>query len=137
MIVENYIKQHNSIRAEVNKINDLIKRDSVADNAFNIAKEINHLAGIIKVHLSTEDKFLYPRLEASEDLKVRRMSMDYQREMGNLIDVFTEFCVKYNTKTKVIEKSVSFKGEFKVIVQQLEKRMDKEEKGIYLFAKNI
>ena len=131
MLLNNYLEQHESIRKQITQILALIKLNDLNANASQIALEINHLAGVIKIHLTTEDKLLYPKLMEHSDESIRRLTVDYQKEMGNLMNVFTEFKTKYNTKTKIIDHPTDFIKEFDLIVQQLNKRMDKEEKGLY------
>lgn len=133
MLLNNYLEQHQSIRDEVCVISSLTNKGNLEENAFEIASHISRLAGIINIHLNSEDKFLYPKLEKSEDKKVCMIANEYQKEMGDLLAVFLSFKDKYNTKAKLIQNSTSFKQEFKDIIDALEKRMKKEESGLYPF----
>lgn len=131
MILENYLEQHENIKTQIAVIEKLSVGNGIEKNAAQIGKEISHLAGVIKVHLSSEEKFMYPKLIESTDEVVQRTAKSYQTEMGNLLEVFTVFKDKYNTKPRIIENRASFSKDLKEITYQLMKRMDKEEKELY------
>lgn len=133
MILENYLEQHKGIKKQVEVVKKLSQDNNLCSNASQIGTEISRLAGVIRIHLSSEDKFMYPKLVNSEDDMIRKKAALYQEEMGNLMEVFTIFKEKYNTKQKILENSSSFQKDLKEIVAQLSKRMEKEEKELYKF----
>ena len=131
MVIENYLEQHVKIKTQIGVIKKLAIENTLKENAVKIGTEISRLAGIINIHLSSEDKFMYPKMIASENVKVKNTAMVYQNEMGNLLKVFTAFKEKYNTKPKIIENERFFTADLKEIVAQLLTRMNKEEQELY------
>ncbi|MFR3729381.1 hemerythrin domain-containing protein [Lacrimispora sp.] len=131
MELKHYMEQHERIKEELNILNMLCKKPDLEQTASEIALHINSLAGKLKIHLSSEDKYLYPSFLHSNDSRLVAMAGEYQKEMGDLLAVFTEFKEKYNTKFKILSEKAGFYGEANKILQAIEKRMQKEEKGLY------
>ncbi|MDF2880622.1 MAG: hypothetical protein K0R54_1179 [Clostridiaceae bacterium] len=59
--------QHIEIRDEVNKLKLLIPNDVISDS-FELAKEICFMAGKLKIHLQSQDKYLYHKLLENSNL---------------------------------------------------------------------
>lgn len=133
MNLSSYLEQHKSIRDELNWIRTNLTLVKVVENAEEIALHINQLSGKLKIHLINEDKFMYPSLIASTDVKMKQMALEYQREMGDLQERFKDFKEKYNVKSKLLENKESFMEEAKVVIHAIEDRILKEEKEIYQF----
>ncbi|MDO5521996.1 MAG: hemerythrin domain-containing protein [bacterium] len=132
MFTERYLVQHNEVRDLMKSIEvKMAKADFTPDMAA-ITLEINKMAGVLRVHLSGEDQYLYPTLIKGNDQALSKMAKEYQDEMGGLFETFTEFKNKYNTKAKLTEHQATFVTEAKAVFMAIRKRMEKEEKGLYL-----
>ena len=131
MNLSTYIGQHQTIRGEINIINNLINKGNIVEDAMEIALHINLLAGKLNIHLSLEDKYLYPDLQKRNEEKLKEIADGYKREMSGLFDAFNEYKIKFNTKTKIIEQKELFIAHTKRIVNQIIRRMEKEEKELY------
>lgn len=135
MELKNYMEQHERIREELEILKTLCKNRNLEQTASEIALHISSLAGKLKIHLSSEDQYLYPAFLRSADSKLVNQAEEYQREMGNLLALFTEFKDKYNTKIKILSERDSFFGEVEKIIRSIEMRMEKEESGLYRLVK--
>lgn len=135
MELKNYMEQHDRIREELEILKTLCKNRDLEQTASEIALHISSLAGKLKIHLSSEDQYLYPALLRSVDSKLVNQAEEYQREMGNLLALFTEFKDKYNTKIKILSERDSFFGEIEKIMRSIVTRMEKEESGLYRLVK--
>uniref|UniRef100_UPI0006CFA1E1 hemerythrin domain-containing protein n=1 Tax=Clostridium sp. NkU-1 TaxID=1095009 RepID=UPI0006CFA1E1 len=111
MELKNYMEQHDRIREELEILKALCKNRDLEQTASEIALHISSLAGKLKIHLSSEDQYLYPAFLRSGDSRLVNQAEEYQREMGNLLALFTEFKDKYNTKIKILSEKESFFGE--------------------------
>jgi hemerythrin-like domain-containing protein len=131
MELKNYMEQHERIREELEMLKTLRRNRDLEQTASEIALHISSLAGKLKIHLSSEDQYLYPAFLRTGDLKLVNQAEEYQREMGNLLALFTEFKDKYNTKIKILSERESFFGEAEKIIRSIEVRMQKEESGLY------
>ncbi len=125
-----YIDQHRNIKEEIRILRELLD-ENFLENASKIALHINTLAGKIKIHLMSEDKYLYPELQEHSDIKVRHLATSYQREMGMLAQYFAEFKELYNTQSKIRRNQENCPKDLKAILNMIEKRIEKEEGGLY------
>ncbi|BBF42658.1 hypothetical protein lbkm_1342 [Lachnospiraceae bacterium KM106-2] len=131
MNFNNYMEQHESMKSELKMIKGLIATNEIDTQARELASAINTLAGRLNIHLLNEDKYLYPSLMKNEDTTIREMAKTYQNEMGDLSEVFVTFKNQYNTPTKILTNKESFLKEVIIIIETIEKRISKEEKGLY------
>lgn len=129
--IHNLSRQHREIRELLTKLSSFTTKDEVEKEAFNIAMLIGQLAGKITIHLSNEDKFVYPKLKDSLDAKARQVSENFSKEMGGLITVFAEFKAKYMSSAKIIANSSQFIIELDQLTKAIIKRSEKEEAELY------
>ena len=127
MNLSNFERQHKDIYMVMDSIKDLINASNF-DEA-DLAKLINKLAGQLNIHLSLEDKFLYPAL--LKDEKTADMAKRYVDEMGGIFEEFTEYKNKYNTRSKIMDFSATVIADSKQILDKIYTRMNKEENDIY------
>lgn len=132
--LDNLIRQHDTIYTEINFIMEEVSKGS-AINVAETVLHINKLAGNLNIHLMNEDKFLYPNLLKSTDLTVQKLAVQYNSEMGDLANIFTEYKNKYNTSFKINEKKDSFINDTKKVLNTLVKRIEKEDNGLYKIIK--
>ena len=131
-------RQHKDILVIAKTIDEKIKNKENENNLEkNIARLLNELAGKLKFHLSNEDKFLYPKLKNSEVKSLSQKAISYEKEMGGLVNEFSNFHKKYNTPSKLKEKINEFEKSFLTIKALVKARIDKEEKDLYIEAKKI
>lgn len=126
-----YIEQHKAIIAEMDEIRQLIHKNNTAEYADDLVRHLCTLAGKIGVHLSMEDKSMYPRLAESSDEQIRSMAVRYQEQMGGIAGRFTQYKEKYNTRQKLLEHAADFKSETQKIFQEIDQRIAKEEHELY------
>lgn len=127
-------KQHEEVLILIHNINQLASKGP-EENAKEIAFQINALSGKLKMHLMSEDKFLYPSLTQSSNPTIRNTANTFQKEMGSLAELFLVFSQKYNIAMKIAENKVSFLTESKQIFQKIESRMKKEDIQLYPLLK--
>lgn len=125
------MEQHRAIEEEMTAIRQLIHTANFTDQAEELVRHICTLAGKIGVHLSMEDKSMYPRLAESSDEQIRLMSVRYQEQMGGIAGRFTQYKEKYNTRQKLLEHAADFKSETQKIFQEIDQRIAKEEHELY------
>lgn len=129
--ISNLKRQHLEIQQVVNQIEDLIKQNNLEDKAAQIAQNISILAGKLRIHLDTEDKFLYPDLLKDDRNNLRKMAKEYSEEMGHISEVFMNYKNNFNTKSKIIKNMEGFKSETALVFKVLAKRISKEDNELY------
>lgn len=127
-----YMKQHKEISTEIEKIQLLLAENNLEKNVEEIALHICTLAGKINVHLSMEDKFMYPKMITSEDEQIKKLALRYQQQMGGIAERFTSYKDKYNTKQKIMEHYGEIKAETQKMFHEILNRVSKEESELYL-----
>lgn len=135
MNLENFTRQHNTIFAEINFIMGEVEKGS-AINVSEVVLHINKLSGHLNIHLMNEDKFLYPKLLNSTDLAVQKLALQYNNEMGDLVNIYAKYKNDYNTSKKINEKRDLFISDTKSVMKALIKRIDKEDNGLYKLIKD-
>ncbi|PJI07988.1 MULTISPECIES: hemerythrin domain-containing protein [Clostridium] len=131
MYIDNLKRQHTDIYENIKSLKNFINGNVSEENAAEIARDVSVLAGILKVHLQAEDKFLYPDLLNSDDKNINKVAKEYIDDMGSLGNEFEQYKNKYNTKNKVCENIVDFKNNTHRIVNLIQNRLDKEDKYLY------
>ncbi len=128
---KNLIRQHNDVLAIIAKILAYQTDRQIIDNAFNITLLLGQLAGKLKVHMTTEDKFVYPALAAHPDGKVQQTSRMFADEMGNLATVFEGFKTKYLKAKEITANPGLFSRESKTVFAAVTKRIERENVQLY------
>ena len=131
MNLNNLMRQHGDISDEIRLIKEMINRNVMVLDAMEAASHINKLAGKLQIHLTSEDKFLYPTLINGKDLSLKKMANLYMNEMGEISQVFTSYKNKFNTKNKIEANLMGFVEETKCILKAIETRINKEENELY------
>lgn len=124
-------KQHLEVLELMKIIEALIKRGDFEVTAKDIAYNINNMAGKLKVHLVSEDKFLYPNLMSSDNENIKNTAYSFNNEMGSLTESFTSFVKKYNIPSKILQNSGSFTVESKKVFALIFDRINKEDSELY------
>jgi len=136
MDIVNLERQHKEVYTLVEEIRSYDKT-SAAEHAPAIAKSLAQLSGIIKMHLLSEDKFLYPALKQHADEKVRTTAVAFDEEMQALAKAFEAYKAKYIIASKIIQNTEEFLKETKAVFATLEKRMRKEDQELYPLLKTL
>ena len=129
--IDNFMRQHKEIKEELDYIDKILSKQDYKNYLDDFVSHINNLAGKLKIHLISEDKFLYPNLVSGEDIGLKNMANSYIDEMGSIANTFTDFKNKFNTKNKINEKLDTFIDETKSILSEIRKRNYKEETELY------
>lgn len=126
-------KQHNEVLTMIKNI-DAFMVAGTKEKAIEIAFNINALSGKLKMHLMSEDKFLYPVLMNSSNKKVKDTATEFNREMGGLAEQFSSFVQQYNTPFKILQSNNSFLTDSKKIFSLIEERIRREDVKLYPLA---
>lgn len=87
-------------------------------------------------HLKCEDWILYPRLMATGDAELMRITRDFELEMGSLSADFVAYDDKW-TRARVAADRAGFRRETQAIFDQLAARIEREERDLYPLAENL
>jgi len=131
MNIDNLTRQHQEIEASMDYVMNIINEKKVEEKAFDIAMELNKLAGKLKIHLISENNFLYPDLLKSSNAALKELAENYMNEMVPIGDKFMEYKDNYNTKSKILADVEKFIRETREIFKLLKTRLEREDKELY------
>lgn len=133
--IKNLERQHEDIRLLMSEIKNQVymsgNKEYLQENVDHIVKNINILSGKLKVHMSTEDRYLYPAMKISENPVLRKASKEYSSEMTAISEAFVSYKSAFNTRSKVLANDKEFVHLSQTILKKLETRMDREDKELY------
>ncbi|HAG44781.1 MAG TPA: hypothetical protein DCL31_17475 [Clostridium sp.] len=128
--INNLTRQHIEILEMIYNIKELINKDLEVESS-EIAKNINLLSGKLRIHLESEDKFLYPNLLKNENEKIKNIAKSYIDEMGDILSIFNNYKNQFNTRSKIINNKDKFIINTKEVFDKIEKRMESEDRELY------
>lgn len=136
MNIENLKRQHSEIMDIFNEVKGYIKNGTIEGHLDEIVKGLNTISGKLKIHLLNEDRYLYPKLLNSNNIKHNTFGKKYIDEMMEVTNLFSNFKIKYNTSSKIKSDIQGFIKETNAIYEVLLNRIDREEKELYKLIKD-
>lgn len=126
--------QHRELAELIGQIAKLAATPAAAAaKAADIRALLNQLAGKLTVHLSGEDKVVYPALAASPDPQVAATAKRFQSEMGGLVEVFKTFNRTWS-ESAIKADAGKFTAELGAVAKAVGERVQKEETVLYPLA---
>ena len=137
MNLDLYLDKHAHIKEELSAISTLIDSKITPDTAEQIADRINHLSGMLLMHLASEDKYLYPALLASNNSEIKTLTEKYMKEMGSIAASYTSLKEKYHTPSAILENTPEFITSAMAIIPAITERIAREENELYVYAAKL
>jgi DUF438 domain-containing protein len=135
--IDNLERQHIEIKDLFLEIKQGINSSTIKVNLDTLVRNVNTLAGKLNIHMTSEDKFLYPALVESKDAQLKEIAKQYSEEMGHIHVKFNNYKSKFNTKSKISGDIEGFLSESKEIIKLLENRISKEDMHLYPKMKTL
>lgn len=128
---ENFVRQHNEILELTREISGLLKSDLTMDDASKIRNMLSMLAGKVSIHLAMEDNGLYPRLKESKDPVIQKTTLEFIREMGDIMEKFKAYNERWQVPRSIYEAPAQYINETKLIFAALQNRIERENTILY------
>ena len=103
----------------------------IAEHAREIAATVVSMSSLIKLHLSVEDKVLYPALRTSERSTLAKLGEQYQEDMKAIAQSYDEFARRWNTAASVAANPAGFRADANIILKKLHARIRQEDTHFY------
>lgn len=132
---EQMVDAHKNIYEVIGEIEGHL--GDIENTGAQVAKSISRLAGMLKIHLGNEDRFLYPAMKGSADASLQKKASDFQNEMGGLSEDFMRFKDNYNTQLKIAKDTESAKKDIDKMCKSIIERMKREDNDLYPLAKKV
>jgi len=130
MNIDKFKQQHIEILGCVAALRNF-SREGIGENAAEISNLIISMSSIIKLHLSVEDKILYPALQSGNNSVLAKMGKQFQDEMGAIALAYMNFARNWNTAASVFRDPEGFRSEANRVLKILHNRMLKENTDFY------
>ncbi len=130
MNIDKYKHQHIAIFDSIRTLKEL-SHEGIARNAADIAALVIKMSSVIKLHLSIEDKFLYPALQEANNPRLAMLGKQYQHEMTHIAETYGEFARKWNDAGHLIANPEGFRAEANRVLKILFERMRREDRDFY------
>lgn len=134
---DSFKSQHQDLLQVVGQMTPLLDTGKLGKDANEVRNLLSRLAGKITVHLSMEDKVLYPAMLSHSDAKVKATAQKFINEMGGIATAFTQYNDKWKTASTIQTNPDGFIRETKGIVDALGARITKENNELYTLYDSI
>jgi hemerythrin-like domain-containing protein len=136
MNIDKFKHQHEDILADITALRELV-HNGIESNAEPIAARIIGMSGNIKLHLTVEDKVLYPTLAGCGDAALARMSHLYQLEMNGIVAAYMTFATTWNSGARLLAAPEKFRAEANGVLRRVYERIKKEDREFYPAAEAL
>ncbi len=133
-MTDSYRKQHAELLDMAGKLAAKLSKDIVVKEATEIVSVLSQFASKLNMHLTMEDKALYPKLMNSGNAKTSQIAKDYMTEMGGIKQVVEKYIHSWSLAKNLIADPEKFINDSKGIISALKTRIDKEDSVLYPLA---
>lgn len=136
MNIDLFKREHMHIAAEVTELRGLMQ-SGVRENAEAIVWQLTSTSEMIEMHLTAEDRILYPAFARAMDPSIAQVSKRFQKEMGDLAAVYTAFIARWNLAAKVAADPEGFRDDATAVFNALLHRVQRENRELYPLAGRV
>lgn len=130
-------EQHNDLLKVAGELKALLNVNDLAKDGGPARKCVGALMGKLVLHLSTEDKVLYPELESNKDPAVANMARRFSSEMKTTAKAVTAYNEKWATPSAIKAQPAEFVAETEKLIQILADRIKRENQELYATADKV
>ncbi len=123
--------QHNDLLKIASEISAHLNVDELSNDASEVRSLLSKLLGKLSVHLSMEDKVLYPKLLGHSDERVKSMAKIFIDEMGSFGEAVKAYKKKWLSALQIQKDPSDFIEQTKGIFDALVKRIERENNELY------
>lgn len=124
-------RQHGEILEITERLSNLLDPYTLGKDTGGVRSMLSRLAAKLSVHLTLEDKSLYPALISHPDIEVKSAANRFISEMGNLQRAFEEYARRWGAHGAIEEAPVRFINETGEMLSALKDRIEKEDRELY------
>lgn len=130
--LDEYKHQHEELSELVAVLRSLLKEDDlkIEANAHLAHEKLVSLADKVRMHLSGEDRELYPKLLVDEDPQIKSIAWGFIRNESPLRKEFERYSKKW-LKKGAFAYSEDFVRDTTELLDDLMKRIEKEERELF------
>lgn len=130
MNIDKFKHQHDEILNNIAQLRQF-SQAGIAQNAQHIAHTIVTMSATVKLHLSAEDRVLYPALAEGANNALAAMSHQYQQEMKSIAADYDIFSRRWNTANAISAHQDEFRHDANTVLRRVYERMQRENHDFY------
>lgn len=134
--IDLFKREHAHIFADIIKLRGLVQSE-VSENVLAIVDQLAATHEMISRHLQAEDRILYPALARALDPATAQMSRRFQREMGDLLMIYTAFAARWNSSAQIVADAQAFRDDAAAVLNALHHRAQRENRELYPLAERL
>ena len=134
---DKYRQQHNELLALATELQGLLHEEALAKDSTAARSCLAKLMGKLSLHLSSEDKVLYPELEAHKDASVAAVARRFAGEMKNTTAQVVAYNGRWPTPSAIKANPQGFAKETKEVIKVLADRIKRENQELYAVADRV
>lgn len=134
---DRYRQQHNALLEIASELQSMPNAAALSQDATKARTTLSSLMGRLMLHLSCEDKVLYPELAAHTDPSVAALARRFATEMQSTAKGVAAYNEKWKTASAIKANAGSFVEETKNLLRILGDRIKRENQELYAAADRI
>lgn len=129
--------QHHALAAMMLRLINLVEGFQGPDQALPVTVHLAKLAHLLRLHLTTEDEWLYPAMIASGEPLAASLALAYRNEVGGVAEDVEAFLARWNSSTVIGLRFEHFRQELFCLFHKLEDRIGREDDELYPLARSL
>lgn len=134
---DKFREQHNDLLKIAGELQALLDVAALSKDGTPARTCLGKLMGKLVLHLSTEDKVLYPELTTHKDVNVATLAKRFAKEMEGTTKAVVAYNEKWGTPSAIKANATLFVTETKQVIQILGDRIKRENQELYAAADRI
>ncbi len=134
--IERLYSQHEELVNLVTEMVSIVTKDYIQNHYSKFVRKFLHLLSEIRIHLSLEDKILYPKLLNHENEKIRILAREFSDEMGGIIGDINTFKMDWVHLVKAPSNLDEFIKNINRIFNVLGSRIKRENEDLFPLIEN-
>lgn len=131
---DKFRQQHNELLALAHELQALLNEEALSTDGSAARRSLGNLMGKLLMHLSIEDKVLYPDLEGNKDPAVATLARRFASEMKTTAANVVAYNSRWATPSQIKENAHQFIKETKDVIKILADRIKRENQELYAAA---
>lgn len=127
--------QHHALANMMLRLINLVQGFNGPDQAYPITVQLAKLAHLLRLHLATEDDWLYPAMIGSGEPIAVSLATTYRDEVGGVAEEVEAFIAQWNSSVVINVGAARFREELLILLHKIEDRIDREDAELYPLAR--
>jgi len=129
-------RDHDALFAGIDALRALMQA-GVAENADAISGELGKLSATIRLHLSIEDRMLYPALANAANPDIAAAGKRFRQDMGGLAEAYRTFATRWNARARIAADPDGFRREADAVFEALHARIQHETRELLPLVEQV